>query len=223
MRILLAEDEEDLADVIQAMLQANDFTVDLAENGAEALRLAKENAYDGIVTDIMMPVMDGVTAVKEMRKTGDMTPVLMLTAKTEVEDRITGLDAGADDYLTKPFSMGELLARVRALTRRGREYAPRVIKVYNVTLNLEKEELSCMNSISLAAKEIKLMEFFMNNPEKEFTTEELLNKFWRNDDSTDPEAVWMYISFLRNKLKSVGAKATIVGEHGGSYMMTGEK
>ena len=105
MRILLAEDEEDLADVIQAMLQANDFTVDLAENGAEALRLAKENAYDGIVTDIMMPVMDGVTAVKEMRKTGDMTPVLMLTAKTEVEDRITGLDAGADDYLTKPFSI----------------------------------------------------------------------------------------------------------------------
>ena len=223
MNILVAEDEEDLKDVIEAVLDANGYSVDVTENGAQLLEKASANEYAAIVSDIMMPVMDGITAVKKLREAGNDTPVLFLTAKTEVDDRINGLDAGADDYLTKPFAVGELLARVRALTRRSRSSTntQTVISVYNITLDTEKEELTGQNSIRLPAKESHMLGFFMNNPEKDFSTEELIEKFWKNEENADEEAVWLYVSFLRNKLRAVGASATIEGEKGYSYRLAG--
>lgn len=221
MNILVAEDEEDLKDVIEAVLSTNGYTVDVTENGAQMLEKAGENEYAAIVSDIMMPVMDGITAVRKLRESGNDTPVLFLTAKTEVDDRINGLDAGADDYLTKPFAVGELLARVRAMTRRSRANAQKVISVYNITLDTEREELTGQNSIRLPAKESHMLGFFMNNPEKDFTTEELIDKFWKNEENADEEAVWLYVSFLRNKLRAVGATATIEGEKGHSYRLAG--
>ncbi|MBR4542799.1 MAG: response regulator transcription factor [Lachnospiraceae bacterium] len=221
MNILVAEDEEDLKDVIEAVLAANGYTVDVTENGAQMLEKANANEYAAIVSDIMMPVMDGITAVKKLRESGNDTPVLFLTAKTEVDDRINGLDAGADDYLTKPFAVGELLARVRAMTRRSRANTQKVISVYNITLDTEKEELTGQNSIRLPAKESHMLGFFMNNPEKDFSTEELIEKFWKNEENADEEAVWLYVSFLKNKLRAVGAAVTIEGEKGSSYRLAG--
>ncbi len=221
MNILVAEDEEDLKDVIEAVLDANGYTVDVTENGAQMLEKANSKEYAAIVSDIMMPVMDGITAVKKLRESGNDTPVLFLTAKTEVDDRINGLDAGADDYLTKPFAVGELLARVRAMTRRSRANTQKVISVYNITLDTEKEELTGQNSIRLPAKESHMLGYFMNNPEKDFSSEELIEKFWKNEDNADEEAVWLYVSFLKNKLRAVGAAATIEGEKGRSYRLAG--
>ena len=218
MKILLAEDESDLSEVLKAMLEHADYVVDAVENGAQAVERARTDAYDLIITDWMMPVMDGLDAVKEIRRLGILTPVLFLTAKAEVDDRISGLDAGADDYLSKPFAMGELLARVRAMTRRRNDYTPRVLKLNDVSLDVEKAELSCKNSISLATREIRLMELFMNNPDIFFSTEDLLERFWHEEDA-DSDAVWMYISFLRNKLKAIGATLVIAGEEGGSYSL----
>ncbi len=218
MKILLAEDESDLSEVLKAMLEHADYVVDAVENGAQAVERARTDAYDLIITDWMMPVMDGLDAVKEIRRLGILTPVLFLTAKAEVDDRISGLDAGADDYLSKPFAMGELLARVRAMTRRRNDYTPRVLKLNDVSLDVEKAELSCKNTISLASREIRLMELFMNNPDIFFSTEDLLERFWHEEDA-DSDAVWMYISFLRNKLKAIGATLVIAGEEGGSYSL----
>ena len=218
MKILMAEDETDLAEALKAMLEHGGYTVDAVENGALAVECARTDAYDLIILDIMMPVMTGLEAVKEIRRLGILTPVLFLTAKAEVEDRISGLDAGADDYLTKPFAMGELLARVRAMTRRRSDYTPRVLTLNDVSLDMEKAELSCKNSISLAAREIRLMELLMNNPDVAFSTEDLLARFWHEEEA-DSDAVWMYISFLRNKLKAVGATLVIIGEEGGSYTL----
>ncbi len=218
MKILLAEDESDLSEVLKAMLEHADYVVDTVENGAQAVERARTDAYDLIITDWMMPVMDGLDAVKEIRRLGILTPVLFLTAKAEVDDRISGLDAGADDYLSKPFAMGELLARVRAMTRRRNDYTPRVLKLNDVSLDVEKAELSCKNTISLASREIRLMELFMNNPDIFFSTEDLLERFWHEEDA-DSDAVWMYISFLRNKLKAIGATLVIAGEEGGSYSL----
>ncbi|MBR3515079.1 MAG: response regulator transcription factor [Lachnospiraceae bacterium] len=220
MKILLAEDETDLAEVVSAMLTHSGYSVDTVANGLEAVEKTKSDAYDAILLDVMMPVMDGLTAVKEIRKDGNTTPVLFLTAKTEVDDRIAGLDAGADDYLTKPFAMGELLARVRAMTRRHGQYTSSIVTLQDLTLDTSKSELTCRNSISLAVREARLMEQFMNHPGIAFSTEELLEKFWKNEDGADGEAVWMYISFLRNKLKSVGSSLVISGESGGAYVLT---
>ena len=220
MKILLAEDEIDLAEVVSAMLSHSGYTVDTVMNGLEAVEKTRTDAYDAILLDVMMPVMDGLTAVAEIRKSGNTTPVLFLTAKTEVNDRIAGLDAGADDYLTKPFAMGELLARVRAMTRRHGQYSSNIVTLQDLTLDTSKSELTCRNSISLAIRESRLMEQFMNHPGIAFSTEDLLEKFWQNEDGADAEAVWMYISFLRNKLKSIGSSLIISGESGGAYVLT---
>ena len=218
MKILLAEDETDLSDVLSAMLTHADYSVDAVENGAIAVDHCRNDAYDLIILDVMMPVMDGLTAVKEIRSLGIYTPVLFLTAKAEVDDRIKGLDAGADDYLTKPFAMGELLARVRAMTRRRKDYTPRVLTLHDVSLDMERSELACKNSISLAVRESRLMELFMTHPDIAFSSADLIDRFWHDEDADD-EAVWMYISFLRNKLRSIGAPLVLLGEQGGSFTL----
>ncbi|MBQ4305260.1 MAG: response regulator transcription factor, partial [Lachnospiraceae bacterium] len=169
--------------------------------------------------DIMMPVMDGLTAVREIRSTGNLTPVIMLTAKTEVDDRVGGLDAGADDYMTKPFAMKELLARIRSMTRRSTAFNPSRLTVGTLTLDIDEQELSAVHSIRLSGKEFQLMEYFMRNPGRAMKTEDLYARIWKDDPDADTEIVWLYISYLRKKLGAVMADVTIEGERGGSFTL----
>ena len=220
MRLLLAEDEKHLSRALTAVLNHSGFETDAAYDGVEALEFLEKNDYDAIVMDIMMPRMDGIEALKHIREKGDFTPVLLLTAKAEIDDRVTGLDAGADDYLTKPFAIKELLARVKSMTRRNDTYSPKSLKVGSVTLNTEKQEITSENSISLALKETKLLEFFMLNPEKELSTERIFDHVWKNDEGAAHDVVWVYVSFLRSKLRSINADIDIIGEKDGSYTLT---
>ena len=171
-----------------------------------------------MVFDIMMPKMNGIDALKIIRESGDMTPALFLTAKAELDDKVTGLDAGADDYLTKPFAMVELLARIRSLTRRSGEYSPKKLSFGSVTLDITGQELISENSVRLAGMEASLMEFFMMNPDKDFTTSEIYSHVW-NEDEAGEDVVWVYISYLRNKLRSISGDIVIEGEQGGSFCL----
>ena len=208
MRILLAEDEKALSRAVATVLQVKGgYEVDAVYDGEAALEAARQNVYDVCVFDIMMPKMDGITALETLRREGNTTPVLMLTAKAELDDRVKGLDAGADDYLPKPFQMAELLARLRSLTRRAGHYSPKQLQIGNVTLDLEQQELKAENSIRLAKKEARLMEYVMANPEKAFSEEELLTHVWKDED-VDGQVVWVYISYLRSKLDAISAEYT---------------
>lgn len=219
MRLLLAEDEKDLSRALTAVLTHSGYETDAAFDGVEALEFLEKNDYDAIIMDIMMPRMDGIEALTKIRENGDYTPVLLLTAKAEVDDRVTGLDAGADDYLTKPFAIKELLARVKSMTRRNESYSPKSLKVGSVTLNTEKQEVSSENSISLALKETKLLEFFMLNADKELSTERIFDHVWKNDEESNRDVVWVYVSFLRSKLRAINADIDIAGEKDGSYTL----
>ncbi len=218
MNILLAEDEKDLSRALVAVLQHNGYTVTPVYDGEAAVEEAKAGVFDCMVFDIMMPKMDGITALGIIRNSGDMTPVLLLTAKAEMDDKVNGLDAGADDYLTKPFVMVELLARIRSLTRRSGAYTPKKLSFGSVTLDIFGQELISENSVRLAGMEANLMEFFMMNPNKSFTTEEIYSHVWK-DGEEGSEVVWIYISYLRNKLKSIVADVEIKGEKGGSFTL----
>lgn len=219
MRLLLAEDERDMSNVLTTILKHSGYEVDLAENGQEALDLSMKNNYDCMVMDIMMPVMDGLTALKILRSKGDVTPVILLTAKSEIDDRISGLDSGADDYLTKPFSVGELLARIRSLTRRGQDMSPFKLNVGSISLDSEEQELSCHNSIRLSGKETKLMKLLMLNPLKGLDTKFIFDKIWSKEEDVDESVVWIYISYLRGKLLAVMSDLQIDGEEGGSFTL----
>lgn len=221
MRLLLAEDERDLSHALAAILKMQGYEMDPAYDGEEAYKLAHSNAYDVMIFDIMMPKKDGITLLKELRAEGNRTPVLLLTAKAEIENRVEGLDSGADDYLTKPFAMKELLARIRSLTRRsGENYTPSRISMGSVTLDTENLELKSETSVRLGSKEAELLEFFMRNPGKEISTMDLFNHVWGMEKDQDPEIVWVYVSYLRKKLQWVGANLSIEGEHGGSFKLT---
>ncbi len=217
MKILLAEDENDLREVVNDYLTYQGHAVTAVPNGEEALKAAQADAFDVILMDIMMPVMDGLTAMRKLRERGDMTPAIFLTAKGEVSDRVEGLDAGADDYLTKPFALEELGARLRAMVRRKRDYQVRVLVLGNTELDTESSELRACNSISLSQREVRLMSLLLNGRERSFTTEELLREVWQEEAKED--SVWMYITFLRAKLQSIRADCTIEGERGGSFRL----
>ena len=219
MRLLLAEDEKDKADVLLAIFKHQGFEADWAENGAIAVDLAQKKNYDCMIFDIMMPVKDGITALKELREAGDVTPVIMLTAKSEVDDRITGLDSGADDYLTKPFAIGELLARIRSLTRRNKDFTPTILSAGSTSLDTEEQELSAHNSIRLSGKETKLMKLFMLNENKELSTSYLFQKIWSGEEGVDESVVWIYISYLREKLSAINSDLSIFGEEGQSFRL----
>lgn len=219
MRLLLAEDEKDMADVLLAIFKHQGFEADWAENGAIAVDLAQKKNYDCMIFDIMMPVKDGITALKELREAGDVTPVIMLTAKSEVDDRITGLDSGADDYLTKPFAVGELLARIRSLTRRNKDFTPTILSAGSTSLDTEEQELSAHNSIRLSGKETKLMKLFMLNENKELSTSYLFQKIWSGEEGVDESVVWIYISYLREKLSAINSDLSIFGEEGQSFRL----
>ena len=213
MKILLAEDTLDLNKVITSMLEMQGFVVDSAIDGAQALELALSNGYDGIILDIMMPKMDGLEVLKEIRRRNIVTPVLMLTAKAEVDDRVEGLDAGADDYLTKPFAMKELMARVKAMTRRGSQYAAKELSFGDITLKSESLELICANTVRLSLKEFSLMQALLLNQEHPVDTNYLIEHVW-NDDT-----VWLYVNFLQGKLEYINSGVTIKGEKGGSFQV----
>ncbi len=218
MNILLAEDERDLSRALVAVLEHNGYSVTAVYDGEAATLEAKKKAFDCMVFDIMMPKMNGIDALKIIRESGDMTPALFLTAKAELDDKVTGLDAGADDYLTKPFAMVELLARIRSLTRRSGEYSPKKLSFGSVTLDITGQELISENSVRLAGMEASLMEFFMMNPDKDFTTSEIYSHVW-NEDEAGEDVVWVYISYLRNKLRSISGDIVIEGEQGGSFCL----
>lgn len=223
MKILLAEDEKALSSAEVAVLQHFGYEVQPAYDGEEAWAYAQKENYDCIVLDIMMPKMDGIEVLKNIRASGDVTPVIMLTAKTEVDDRITGLDAGADDYLTKPFAMGEFLARIRSMTRRASAFTPKELKLGNVALNVEEQELSSSNAVRLGSKETKLMKLLMMNEGKELDTDEILAHVWDDEPSVSKEIVWMYISFLREKVDAIHGDIQIIGEKDGPYRLVHQK
>lgn len=209
MKILLAEDEDDLRDVLREYLQEFDYEVAAFENGSLALEESRRSAFDVVVLDIMMPVMDGLTVLARMREEGNVTPVLMLTAKSEVDDRITGLNAGADDYLAKPFVMKELLARINALTRRRNVFETRVLTVDNLKLDTEAGTISAVNSISLSNQETRLMELLIHNRQKTYTEAELLDRIWPGEQAAGTALVKTYLLFLKDKLSAIGANVTI--------------
>lgn len=219
MKILVAEDEPQLLRVLTVAMEHAGYDVDPVDNGLKAVEHAKENSYDVIMLDIMMPVMDGITALKKIRESGDKTYILMLTAKAEVDDRVTGLDSGADDYLTKPFSLKELLARLRSKERREDDFTPNKLELGDVTLNVTKQELASHNSIRLSRTETQLMNYFLLNQNKELSTEELLNHVWKNDLDANSDVVWIYVSYLRQKLQSIQSSVRIEGDKGGSYKL----
>ena len=220
MRLLLAEDEKEMSAALVAILTHSGYEVDAVYDGQAAVDKALVQSYDCMILDIMMPKKDGVQALQEIREKGDMTPVLMLTAKAEVDDRITGLDAGADDYLTKPFAMGELLARLRSLTRRSQSFTPAKLHVGAVKLAVDEQEMVCCSSIRLAIRETKLMKFFMANVGKSLSTEQIFDNVWGDEGDVDDNIVFMYVSYLREKLEAIQADIEIVGERGQTYLLS---
>lgn len=221
LTILLAEDEEQLSRVYTAALKHQGYQVDQVYNGQDAIEKAHENAYDVFILDIMMPIKTGLEALREIRASGDYTHAIMLTAMSEIEDKVTGLEAGADDYLTKPISLKELLARLASLERRLDLFTDKVLTFGSVKLDLAQQEMVSGNSIRLAGKESKLMAFFMLNPNKSLSTKEIFQHVWAKDD--DPEIdegyVFIYISYLRQKLKSIKANLAILGEENGDFTL----
>ncbi|WP_298671659.1 response regulator transcription factor [uncultured Megasphaera sp.] len=221
MKILLAEDEKDMSAALVAILTHSGYEVDPVYDGEAAVQMAQRHSYDCMVFDIMMPKLDGVQALQQIRDGGDVTPVIMLTAKSEVADRINGLDAGADDYLTKPFAMAELLARLRAMTRRSTAFTPQKLQTGSVSLDVAEQELCSTNAVRLSAKETKLMQLLMLNADKDLTTGEILSRVWP-DEEEDEKIVWIYISYLKEKLSAIDADVTITGGEGGPFRLVQE-
>ncbi|WP_010233127.1 response regulator transcription factor [Clostridium arbusti] len=220
MRILLAEDEKELSNALVVILKHNNYSVDAVYDGEEALNYALSENYDALILDIMMPKMSGLEVLEKLREKGICVPVLMLTAKTEIEDRIVGLDKGADDYLSKPFATGELLARIRAVTRRKSEFTPNLIEVGNINLNKENYELSNeKSSLRLGNKEFQMLEMLMNNPKRLISAEQFMERVWGYDSEAEMNVVWVYISYLRKKLESLDANVKIKAIRGIGYTL----
>lgn len=224
MRLLLAEDEKELSKALCAILKHNNFSVDAVYDGQDAFDYGLDENYDGIILDIMMPKMNGIEVLRRLRENGVSTPIIMLTAKSEVEDKIHGLDAGADDYLTKPFNMGELLARVRAITRRKSEFSPNVISFGNITLNRETFELSCgKEAVRLGNKEFQMMEMLISNSGRLISTEQFMEHIWGYETEAEINVVWVYISYLRKKLLNLNADVEIKAVRGVGYTLEAVK
>lgn len=220
MRLLLAEDEKALSKALATILERNHYSVDAACDGQEALDYLETGNYDGVILDIMMPKVDGITVLREIRKKGSLIPVLLLTAKSEVDDKVLGLDAGANDYLTKPFNSRELLARIRAMTRTQTAQANSQLKIGNVTLDRATYELSTPSgSYRLANKEFQMMEMLMSNPKNLISSERFMEKIWGYDSEAEINVVWVYISYLRKKLAVLHANIQIKALRNAGYTL----
>ena len=220
MRILIADDEQGIAKALKVILEKNKFAVDAVFNGMDALDYIMSTPYDAIVLDIMMPGLDGLTVLKRAREAGVKTPVMLLTAKSEISDRVAGLECGADDYLPKPFATAEFVARVRALTRRSESYTHSVITVGATQLDSGRYELRYGDkSAALSNKEYQLMELFMRSPRRVFSTEHIMELIWGFDAEAETDVIWTYISFLRKKLRQIDSDAEIKTIRGAGYAL----
>ena len=220
MRLLLAEDEKALSKALVTILERNNYSVDAVDNGQDALDYLEADNYDGVILDIMMPKVDGITVLKTIRSKGNRIPVLMLTAKAEVDDKVLGLDAGANDYLTKPFHTQELLARIRAMTRTQTAQTDSRLQMGNVTLDCATFELSTpAGSFRLANKEFQILELIMRNPHSLIASERLLEKTWGYDSEAEINVVWGYISYLRKKLSALRADIQIKATRNAGYSL----
>lgn len=220
MRILLAEDERSLSRALVVLLEKNNYSVDAVYDGEEFLNYLDGGNYDAAILDIMMPKRDGISALVEMRRRGYNIPVLILSAKSEVDDKILGLDSGANDYLTKPFAVGELLARIRAMTRTGEGQNDSKMKCGNITLDLATYELVGPDgSFKLANKEFQMLEMMMRNPSHLISTERFMEKIWGFDSESEINVVWVYISYLRKKLTGIGANVSIRAHRNSGYSL----
>ncbi len=220
MRLLYAEDERSLARAVSAILVKNNYSVDVVHDGESALDYLATGNYDGAILDVMMPKKDGIEVLKRMRARGDRTPVLLLTAKSEIDDRVAGLDSGANDYLTKPFDMKELLARIRAMTRVLSVQPDKTLAAGNVTLDCASYDLAGPEgSCKLAGKEFQMMEMLMRSPRKLISTEAFMDRIWGYESEADLNIVWVYISTLRKKLKGIGADIGIKAQRGVGYYL----
>ena len=220
MKLLYAEDEQAMSEAVTDILRYHKYSVDPVYDGADALAYARAEQYDGIILDVMMPKLSGFEVLRQLRQEGCRTPVLLLTARAEVEDRIEGLDLGADDYLPKPFAMGELLARVRAMLRRREDFTPDILTCGNLSLNMQSFELSSdSGSFVLSKIEYQMMELLMAKKGRYFSTEDILVKVWGYDTEADVGIVWVYISFLRKKLTSLKANVELKAKRNIGYTL----
>jgi len=219
MRLLLAEDEQALSRAIVKILEKSNYSVDAVYDGEEALSYLESGVYDAAILDIMMPKMDGLTVLRTIRAKGNAVPVLILSAKSEIDDKVSGLDSGANDYLPKPFDSRELLARIRCITRAKTETDTRLV-FSNITLDRATYELcGPIGSFKLANKEYQLMEMFLSNPGMLISTERLMEKIWGLDSESEINVVWVYISYLRKKLTSIGACVQIKASRNAGYTL----
>lgn len=220
MRLLLAEDERSLAKAIVTILEKNNYAADAVYDGEAALEFLETGNYDGVILDIMMPKMDGITVLKKLRERGSLIPVLLLTARAEIDDKVLGLDSGANDYLTKPFNTKELLARIRAMTRMQVAQGSSLLQMGNITLDRATFELSAPGgSFRLANKEFQLLELLMSNPRRLISTERLLERIWGYDSEAEINVVWVYISYLRKKLTALRANVRIKATRNAGYSL----
>ncbi|MBQ9552154.1 MAG: response regulator transcription factor [Clostridia bacterium] len=221
MRLLIAEDELDLAEALTVFFERNQFTVDAVNDGLSAYEYAGADEYDAIILDVMMPKMDGIEVLRRLRADGNKTPIMMLTAKAQKDDRIIGFDTGADDYLPKPFEADELLSRVRAILRRRAEYKPSVLTFGDLSLNPASGMLSCGTgqSVRLSGREYQVMELFLHAPKTVLSAERIMERVWGWDSDAEINVVWVHISNLRKKLKAIGSKSTIHANRGLGYIL----
>lgn len=220
MRLLLAEDELALSRAITTILRKSNYEVDAVYDGKEALDNLSDGHYGGAILDIMMPKLDGISVLKRVRAAGNNIPILILTAKSEVDDRVIGLDAGANDYLTKPFATKELLARIRAMTRAQSVQNTSEMRLGNICLNRATFELSSpTDSFRLASKEFQIMEFLLTNPHHLISTEQFMERIWGQDSDVEINVVWVYISYLRKKLAALNADIQIKVARNAGYTL----
>ena len=220
MRLLIAEDELDLAEALSVFFEKNHFSVDAVHNGFDAYEYGVTGAYDAIILDVMMPKMDGIQVLERLRSEGVKTPIMMLTAKGQKNDRITGFNAGADDYLPKPFDPDELLSRVRAILRRSEAYQPTLLRCGDLTLDPSSGALTCgAHSVRLNGREFQVMELFMRSPRQVFSAERIMEKVWGWDADVEISVVWVNISNLRKRLKTVGSRVQLRANRGLGYAL----
>ena len=220
MRILLAEDERELSDALVAILKHNNYSIDAVYDGADALDFFYSGNYDMIVLDIMMPKVNGLDVLRKIRSSGSKIPIMLLTARSEIDDRVIGLDSGADDYLTKPFATKELLARLRAMSRRSVQAASSVLSFGNVTLDRSSYILSGpLTSFRLANKEYQMAEMLLCAPSRIIPTELFMERIWGYDSDAEINVVWVYISYLRKKLAAIGADISIKASRNSGYSL----
>lgn len=223
MRLLIAEDEVDLAEALTAFFEKNHFSVDAVHNGADAYEYAVSGGYDAVILDVMMPRMNGIQVLERLRAEGVKTPIMMLTAKGQKNDRITGFNAGADDYLPKPFDPDELLSRVRAILRRSEAYQPTVLTYGDVTLDPTTGLLSCGGqSLRLGGRELQVMELLIRSPRQVFSAERIMERVWGWDNEAEINVVWVNISNLRKKLQAIGSRVTLRANRGLGYVLEEE-